>query len=387
MKGHDTRKTIAIAPSPSLVEMSQQIKSVSVLIRSASGLGSGVIVQRQGEVYTVLTTAHAVGGNVQYSVILPDENRYRVTQVKPISGIDLAVLTFKSDRLYPVASLGRSQDLVEGSPVYVAGFPASSAAISQPIYTFTQGVLTAHSSKPLKDGYAIVYGNNTLPGMSGGGVFNSAGQLVGIHGRADLNTRLEPTEDPSVRVKTGFNLGIPIETFVRRAQEVGLTVTAPSPPSQTASVPSQTLSASGRNSNQDESRSSLGTDFDITKRNIENLLKLIEERHANFKKKGLAGLDEAFSGAWRSRGDLEEARKMFIGHAKGTQSMGKTFESRDRQNSEYMTAKQHFEKCEKYVQEMEAARKIRFSGFDRLDLVFIETKTGQRLSTQSVQRL
>jgi hypothetical protein len=42
--------------------MSQQIKSVSVLIRSESGLGA--IVQHQGEIYTVLTTAHAVGGNV-----------------------------------------------------------------------------------------------------------------------------------------------------------------------------------------------------------------------------------------------------------------------------------------------------------------------------------
>jgi hypothetical protein len=63
VKVHDTRKTIAIAPS--LVEISQQIKSVSVLIRSASGLGSGVIVQRQGEIYAVLTAAHAVGGNVQ----------------------------------------------------------------------------------------------------------------------------------------------------------------------------------------------------------------------------------------------------------------------------------------------------------------------------------
>jgi hypothetical protein len=61
VKVHDTRKTIAIAPS--LVEMSQQIKSVSVLIRSESGLGA--IVQHQGEIYTVLTTAHAVGGNVQ----------------------------------------------------------------------------------------------------------------------------------------------------------------------------------------------------------------------------------------------------------------------------------------------------------------------------------
>lgn len=384
---YPTRKTIAIAPS--LVEISQQIKSVSVLIRSESSLGSGVIVQRQGETYTVLTTAHAVQGNAQgsakYSAILPDENRYVATQVKPIPGIDLAVLTFKSARTYPVAVLGRSQELVEGSPVYVAGFPASSAAISQPVYTFTQGTITTHSSKPLQDGYAIVYSNNTLPGMSGGGVFNSAGQLVGIHGRADLNTKLEPTENPSIRIKTGFNLGIPIETFVRRAQEVGVTVTTTSLPAQTASVASQTVSLSGRTSKLDNSLSSPSTDFNLVRRNIENLLQLIEERYANFKKKGLAALDEPFSGAWWSRVDLETARKTLTGSEKGIQTIG-TLASRDRQIPEYMAVKQHFEKCERYTLEMEAARKIKFTGFDRLDLIFVGTKTGRRLSNQEVQR-
>ncbi len=376
-----TRKALALAPP--LVQLAQQIKSVSVLIRSESSLGSGVMIQRQGEIYTVLTTAHTVQENAKYSVTLPDESRYVVTQVKPVGGIDLAILTFKSDRIYPVAALGRSQDLVEGSPVYVAGFPASSVAISQPVYTFTQGTITTHSSKPLKDGYAIVYSNNTLPGMSGGGVFNAAGQLVGIHGRADLSTKLEPTEDPSVRVKTGFNLGIPIETFVRRAQVGGVMVKPLSAPTQTVSKSEQALNQTVNPS----ASSTSSTDFSTVKRNIENLLKLVEERYANFKQRGLAGLDDPFSGAWWSRVDLESARKMLTGNGQGTQSIGKTFEPSDRQKPDYAVVKQHFEKCEKYTREMEAARKIKFTGFERQDLVFVESKTGQRLSNREVQGL
>jgi V8-like Glu-specific endopeptidase len=34
-------------------------------------------------------------------------------------------------------------------------------------------------------GYTIIYSAPTLPGMSGGGVFNGNGQLVAIHGYGD----------------------------------------------------------------------------------------------------------------------------------------------------------------------------------------------------------
>jgi hypothetical protein len=40
--------------------------------------------------------------------------------------------------------------------------------------------------------------------MSGGPVLDTRGQIVGIHGRAELNSKDE---------KTGFNLGVPIQTF------------------------------------------------------------------------------------------------------------------------------------------------------------------------------
>jgi tetratricopeptide (TPR) repeat protein len=214
---------IQISRTVSKTEIAQQIKNLSVLIKGQAGSGSGVIVQHQGQTYTVVTAAHVVSNSIPYTLTLADEHTYTATQIKRLSGVDLAIVTFVSDRPYPVAILGSSQSLAEASPVYVAGFPAGTAAITRSVYTFTEGTLTARSSKPFADGYGMVYTNQTLPGMSGGGVFNQMGQLVGIHGRGDVDSKLETSlTNPSIVVKTGFNLGIPVETLAARGAEVGL---------------------------------------------------------------------------------------------------------------------------------------------------------------------
>lgn len=62
----------------------------------------------------------------------------------------------------------------------------------------------------------MVYTNVTRAGMSGGPVFNDDGKVVGIHGLAEGREVVLPgyQGDRSV-IKAGFNLGIPINTFVR----------------------------------------------------------------------------------------------------------------------------------------------------------------------------
>ena len=156
----------------------------------------------------------------------PNDNQQYQTQataVKRLPNVDIATLTFQSDRRYPVAQIASSQTLAEGMPVYVAGFPSTTAAITTPVYNFTDGKVTARSGRGFKDGYGMVYTNRTLPGMSGGGVFDQGGNLVGIHGRGDVDSSLESSNiNRGIRIKTGFNLGIPVETFVSRASEMGI---------------------------------------------------------------------------------------------------------------------------------------------------------------------
>ena len=212
----------------SATEVARIAKGATVKIESDTSQGSGEIIQQQGGKYLVLTAAHVVGDRrVKYTAITFDNRRYQLLpeSIETLPGVDLAVVRFTSDRRYAVPKLGDANASTEGTTAYVSGFPSSTVAIDLSIFSFTDGKITANSSRPLKDGYAIIYSNNTLPGMSGGGVFNDRGELIAIHGRGDVDTKITISEiDPTVRVKTGFNLGIPINTFQQLATKLGLKV-------------------------------------------------------------------------------------------------------------------------------------------------------------------
>jgi tetratricopeptide (TPR) repeat protein len=200
-----------VAVALSATEVSKIAKEVTVLIQSQSQkprYGSGVIIKREGNTYTVLTAAHVVDTANKYEIVTSDGQRYSLnySTKKQLPGVDLAVVQFISSRNYTVATMGDSHTSTEGTTAYVAGYPEPTLAINQSIYTFTTGDITANAAKALRDGYALVYSNDTKKGMSGGAVMNDKGELVGIHGRTDLDTK---------ETRTGFNLGIPINTFLR----------------------------------------------------------------------------------------------------------------------------------------------------------------------------
>ena len=205
---------VVIALSAS--EVNEIAKNISVRISSQTP-GSGVVVKRDGNTYTVLTAAHVVATDDNYEVITRPGHRYEVdnSTIKRLPKVDLAILQFTSGQTYNVARFGDSNQVLEGVSSYVAGFPIRTQAIDQTIYNFTTGTITANASRPLADGYALVYSNNTLPGMSGGPVLDADGKVLGIHGRADTTTEVQNQSfNSAVYIKTGFNLGIPISTFL-----------------------------------------------------------------------------------------------------------------------------------------------------------------------------
>jgi tetratricopeptide (TPR) repeat protein len=210
----------------SAAEVAKIAKSTAVTIGSDSSHGSGIIIQQQGNQYLVLTAAHVVRNNRQnYKIITADDRSYQLqpTAIQPLAGVDLAVVRFTSDKHYQVPKLGNANESTEGTTIYVSGYPLGTEAIDRSIFNFTDGKVTANSSKPLKDGYSLIYSNNTLPGMSGGGVFNEKGELVAVHGRGDVDTKITTSDiNPDIRVKTGFNLGIPINTFQLLASQIGI---------------------------------------------------------------------------------------------------------------------------------------------------------------------
>ena len=224
--------TIAIVQpvaAKSSVEIADIAKAITVLITEPNSVGSGAILQHQGDIYTVLTAAHVVKNKASFKITTSDDRSYEVisSSIRPAPGsIDLAIIKFKSTTKYPTAKLGNCNVLKSGMDLYVGGFPGTSRAITEPIFVFREGKVSANSNKIFENGYSLIYSNSTLPGMSGGAVLNSDGELVAIHGRGDRDEG---------GVKTGFNLGIPINRFATVASTMGVELGG-----QVAAIPQNT---------------------------------------------------------------------------------------------------------------------------------------------------
>ena len=189
---------VAVALSP--VELSSRAAEITVLIEAPGTLGSGIIIAREGNVYSVLTAKHVVANvnpGEEADIVTNDGERYFLdsNNIEQEPAADLAVVSFVSNKDYSVASLGDPAEAKPGTKVYVAGFPLPTEAITSSIYNFTEGRVTANASVPLADGYSLVYSNFTLPGMSGGPVINELGEVIGVHGRGDT-TGDESTSNP-----------------------------------------------------------------------------------------------------------------------------------------------------------------------------------------------
>ena len=210
----------------SAIEVGKIAKSVTVSIDSANAVGSGVVIKKEGSTYTVLTAAHVVRDRqAQFTLTTPDGKNHPLvaTNIKATTDADLAIVKFQSAANYPIAKLGNVETASEGAIVYVSGFPLATTAITASIYNFTEGKVTANANRPLAGGYSLVYSNNTLPGMSGGPVFNDAGETIAIHGKGDVQESNRASEiNDNIRIKTGFNLGIPTNTFMRLAGKLGV---------------------------------------------------------------------------------------------------------------------------------------------------------------------
>lgn len=218
------------------VQVAKTAQVITVAIDGAVQ-GSGVLVEQQGNRYTVLTAWHVIGDNrpgEEVAIATSDgksHNADSITMRRLATDVDLGVITFVASNHYPVASLGESRDVSIGEKVFVAGFPLPTAAVPVRILRFLNGDVQANATMAIPNGYQLLYSNATMPGMSGGAVLNSRGQLVGIHGQGE--TENKATEQEGVFVKTGTNQAVPIAFFKEYQKSAALiALKAPgSPPS------------------------------------------------------------------------------------------------------------------------------------------------------------
>lgn len=168
-------------------EISRQAKAITVKIYSGNTSGSGIIIKKQKDTYTVVTNHHVTifAEEQEYKLQTSDKTIYPAKKVGKFNfqTLDLDLLEFESEKDYALASLANSLDPNENSQVFAAGFPVTKDTNTEPEIIFNHGQIRMISPKPLQGGYQIGYTNEVKKGMSGGPLLNCQGQVMGINGR------------------------------------------------------------------------------------------------------------------------------------------------------------------------------------------------------------
>ena len=169
-------------------EIKRTAQQTTVRIMTGSASGSGVIVARTEQLYTVVTNWHVLEVH-DSQIIAPDGEVYHLFAEKQLGNNDLAIAHFRSSREYAVAAIS-PEALAEGERVYAAGFPmysgdnfATTFELGLELFQLTAGKLSLLLPKSMAEGYSLGYSNDIEIGMSGGPIFNDRGRLIGINGR------------------------------------------------------------------------------------------------------------------------------------------------------------------------------------------------------------
>ena len=168
------------------VEVNDIAKQITVMIGGLDGKGSGVIIDKDGNTYTVLTAYHVIKNPGVYDIITYDGEKYRIERSQNVGKLDLALVKFTSSKNYPIAKIADSRTVKEGETVHNSGFPIPSISNSQQRnYFFLTSQITARG-RGENLGYDLFLSGSPRPGMSGGPILNDQGEVIGIYGKAEF---------------------------------------------------------------------------------------------------------------------------------------------------------------------------------------------------------
>lgn len=204
-----TYAEVVAKTADSVVEITTEYASVNSFYYT-SGAGSGVIIDEAGY---IITCAHVIvdddyGTASTIIAQLTNGSSYEAEIVGYDTDSDIAVLKIDAgDTELTAAEIGVSGNLAVGEEIIIIGNPLGTLG-----GTVTNGIISALDRE-------ITVENETMnllqtnaavnPGNSGGGMFNMAGQLVGIVNAKYSDTGIE-----------GLAFAIPIDDAVEIANEI-----------------------------------------------------------------------------------------------------------------------------------------------------------------------
>ena len=168
----------------------------------SQGLGSGIVVERVGGTYYVLTNNHVIGNADAITVRLDSLDEYPAQVVGRDTRKDLAMVSFESEETIPLARLGDSDVLQVGDWVLALGSPYGFQS------TVTAGIVSALGRRGGPSGNISDFIQTDAAinrGNSGGALVNLNGEVVGI------NTWITTQTGGSV----GLGFSIPINNVAR----------------------------------------------------------------------------------------------------------------------------------------------------------------------------
>jgi Do/DeqQ family serine protease len=174
----------------------------------SQGLGSGIIVRKSQDTYYVLTNNHVVGDVNEIVVVTNDDQEYQAVLVGKDERKDLAMVSFKTNDVHPLAELGDSDAVKVGDWAIAVGNPLGFMS------SVTMGIVSAvgRTGGPGNNINDFIQTDASInQGNSGGALVNIRGQVIGI------NTWIASNSSGGGSVGLGF--AIPINNAKRSIDE------------------------------------------------------------------------------------------------------------------------------------------------------------------------
>jgi putative serine protease PepD len=194
------------------VDVVKRVRPSVVQIQTSSGLGSGIVFDRNGD---IVTNAHVVGDATSMTVSTADGKSYPATTVGTFAPDDLALIRIQNAAAakLPPATFADSTKLQVGDLVLAVGNPLGlSSSVTNGIVSAVGRTVSEGNGVVLPD--AIQTSAPINPGNSGGALVDLDGDVIGIPTLAATDPQLGGGAAP------GIGFAIPSSTARDIAQQL-----------------------------------------------------------------------------------------------------------------------------------------------------------------------